>query len=98
MKKINFKVLIRNIDTKEIQLKEVTGYQIDNNTAIYLDYPYWFVTDLESGRYICCASTKKDAINKYQNEETKKRIINAKRSKVYITLKKEFTKRIKNEI
>ncbi len=91
MKKLNFKIISFDIINKKLSLKEVKGYQIDSIAAAYRDdHPYWNVTELESGLCICKGKTKQDAINKYQEVETKEKIERAHKTDVYKRFKKEF--------
>lgn len=90
MKKLKFKILSINIINKKLSLKEVEGYQIDSIAAVYRDHSYWYVTELESGVCISKGKTKQDAINKYQEVETKEHIKNAHKTDVYKHFKKEF--------
>lgn len=46
-------------------LKEVHGYQLDDNTAIHHDPGMWIVDDLASGASIVRHKNKDDAINRY---------------------------------
>lgn len=83
MKKLTFKILSFNIVNKKFSLKEVEGYQIDSIASIYHERDYWYVVELESGLRICEAKTKQDAINKYQEDETKEQIKNAHKLDIY---------------
>ena len=65
MKKIKFKIVLKNILTNETKIEEKEGYQIDSITAIYRDYRCWIVSDLNCGLAVCKGKTKKEAIDKY---------------------------------
>lgn len=90
MKKLKFKIISINIINKKLSLKEVEGYQIDSIAAVYRNYPYWYVTELESGVCISKGKTKQDAINKYQEVETKEQIKNAHKTDTYKRFKNAF--------
>ena len=90
MKKLNFKTLAIRIVNKKISLKEVEGNQIDSIAAVYRERPYWYVIELVSGTCICKGKTKQDAVNKYQEVETKEKITKAHKTDAYKHLKNVF--------
>ncbi len=90
MKKLTFKILTFNIVNKKFSLKEVEGYQIDSIAGVFHERDYWYVVELESGLRICEAKTKQDAINKYQEEETKEKIKSAHKLVIYMHQKNLF--------
>lgn len=55
------------------ELLEVSGWKIDDYTFIYHD-TLWYVIDIKSGAMIVWGHTKKEAIEKFSNEELQKKL------------------------
>lgn len=97
MKKLNFNILSFNIVSHKIDLRTVNGFQIDSIAAVYREYPYWIVSELESGTMICKGKTKQLAIEEYQKELTKNKIKYAHTTKIYKLCKAEFENLMKGQ-